>query len=223
MFPLLHIKKIAASLLLLCVMTGCSGKENNLRKEGSSELNMRIVQDGIEKDIVNNEAAIYRKPFVIEFKFRGKDSVFINASFNSASFLSAEAKRPAAEIDGFSGTVISEELFNRDEILTLSETNQNFWHYSNENDHSFNEIKEENGAIICSRKITSFQTEETEKNRVPLTDITEETLYLVIMKLEWNKDFSQKIEKNRKVIKLTFMNVESDEIPRKSESEKNNE
>ncbi len=222
-FLLLRVRKITVLALLVCIITGCSGKDNNLREEGTSELNIRVVQDGIEKDIVNNEAAIYRKPFTIEFRFGGKDSVFINASFNPGSFISAKKMRPVDEIPGFSGTVITEELFNREEILTLSDTNQNFWHYSNENDHSFNEVKKENGSILCSRKITSLQTEETGKNRIPLTDVTGEVLFLVFMKLEWNKDFSRKIEKNRKIIKLTFMNIETDDIPRKTDTENNRE
>lgn len=216
-----HIKKIAVSTLFVCIAAGCSGKDNNIRKEESLELNIKIVQDGIIKDIVNNEAAIYRKPFSLEFRLRGKDNVFINASFNPGTFISAGEKKPVDKIIGFSGTVIPEELFNREEILTLSDTNQNFWHYSNENDHSFNEVEKKDGIIICKRKITYLQTEETEKNRTPLTDIKAEALYLVLMKLEWNKDFSRKIEKNRKIIKLTFMNSESDDNLRNTESKKN--
>ncbi len=210
-----YLKAVFLSAAIICVLTGCSG-EKNIRKDGPSGLNFRIVQDGIEKDIVNNEAAIYRKPFTIEFRFIGKENVFVNASFNSGSFRAAEENRPVNEIPGFSGTVISEELFNSDEILTISDTNQNFWHYSNENDHSFNEVKKENGSIICIRKISSFQTGETEKTRIKLTDVKEEALFLIFMKLEWNRDFSQKIEKNRRIIKLTFMDVEADEIPLKN-------
>ncbi len=210
-----NLKAVIFSAAIICIITGCSGKKN-IRNNGQSGLDFRIVQDGIEKDIINNEAAIYRKPFTIEFRFTGKENVFINASFNSGSFRAAGENRPVNEISGFRGTVITEELFNSGEILTISDTNQNFWHYSNENDHSFNEVKKENGRIICIRKISSFQTGETEKNRIKLTDVKEEALYLIFMKLEWNKDFSRKIEKNRRIIKLTFMDVETDEIPLKN-------
>ena len=190
--------------LLIITVSGCAGTGNLLLNAPVQHFMISIEQDGAAVDIVNNRAYLEKKPFAIVVTMANPDSVFVSASISPKSFESACSGMRVDEISGFSEEGITEELFNREQVLVLSDHSPNFWQYTNENEHRFSEVSSEQGAIRCKRVISYIQDLDSKREKMQLSDFKGRHLYLVFMKLEWNKDYSKKIEKKRVCLELVF-------------------
>ena len=67
---------------------------------------------------------------------------------------------------GLSGNGIEKELFNKEEILLISDTAQNYWNYKNNNEHRFNEATTTNGTLVCKRKISYIKDFDISKEKL---------------------------------------------------------
>lgn len=190
-------------LFLLVLLFGC-GTRGSLIKPGFEHFRIYIEQDGTVKDIDSGEVSLDKKPFVIIVTFIGPDSIFMNASFTDESYIPARDGKPAQEIYGFKGTGIAEELYNPAEVLMISKKSPNFWHYENESDHRFNEVTERSGILICKRRISNIVDLDSSKEKIYISEMEEDEIYLVFMKLEWNDNYDSKIEKKRDYLRLVF-------------------
>jgi len=190
-------------MLLTAIIAGCGGKD--IKDTQPRLVEVFIEQSGNRTDIKDNTAEIRRMPFSFIINFSRPDSIFINASFSSESFNNALAGLPLNELIGFRNPGIDEEPFNKQNILYLSNDTPNLWYYTDDTDHRFNLIKKHERGVICQRNILSIADVDSENQKTELNKLKKDTIYLVIVTVDWNEDYTKMLEKSRKLIKLKFI------------------
>ncbi len=191
-------------LTLIISFYGCSA-DKNIRNDALDIIDVSIEQGGNTISIIDNTAEIRRTDFSLKFRFFQQDSILINASFQAETFNNAKEGLPLNELAGFKNTGIAEELFNKDSVIYISNDSPNFWYYSNETDHRFNKILKNETGYICTREINGVIDLDGSAEKIDLIKIKKKEIFLVIIKSEWNEDYTMMIEKNRKIIKLKFI------------------
>jgi len=193
---------IIISAIIFCY--GCSA-DKNIKDEAIDKIDVSIEQDGNSISIIDNTAEIRRTKFSFKFKFARPDSILINASFNPETFNNALEGLPLSELAGFKNTGIAEELFNRETALYISFDSPNFWYYADDTDHRFNNILKNESGYLCTREIAGIVDLDLTGDRIDITRLKKKEIFLVIIKSEWNEDYTRMIEKSRKMIKLKFL------------------
>ena len=198
------MRRIPVFIILLTVLfSACGGQ--NIKETEQREIEVFIEQGGNRIEIKNNTAELRRVPFSLIFTFSRPDSIFVNASFNSETYNNAIIGLPLNELIGFKNPGIDEEPFNRQNHLYISAATPNLWYYTDDTDHRFNLVKKSDPSIICQRNIISFMDIDSESNITEITKIKRDSIYLVILSVDWNEDYTRMIEKNRKMIRLKFI------------------
>lgn len=198
------MKKFLMLIIFLPVMIiSCGGKD--IKDTQPRLVDIFIEQAGNRIDIKDNTAELRRTPFSFIINFSRPDSIFINASFSSETFNNAQAGLPLSELIGFRNPGIDEEPFNRQNILYISNDKPNLWYYTDDTDHRFNLIKKHEHGIICQRNILSLADIDSESEKTELGKLKNSIIYLVIVTVDWNEDYTKMIEKSRKLIKLKFI------------------
>lgn len=202
-----RIDKIFRTLFVFFIFAaaGCgSATEKDKKNPGFEHFRVFFEQNGVPQEIVSGAVALEKKPFDIIIHFPGPDSVFVSASYDSDSYNAALSGEPLSAIKGFDETGMAEELFNKDETLMLSESAPHYWHYLDQNDHRFSEIIAADAYFVCRKKISFVSTEDNRGRPVEISKIKKKEIYLVFMKLDWNKDFTDKNEFKRLPLKIIF-------------------
>jgi len=194
-------------LILFCIITSCYGcsPDKNIKNESSDKIDISIEQDGNDISIIDDTAEIRRTKFSIKLRFPQPDSILINASFNSETFNNAKEGLPLDELSGFKNTGIAEELFNKDSVIYLSINSPNFWYYADDSDHRFNSILKSESGYLCTRDISGIVNLDGTGEKTDINRIKQKEIFLVIIKSDWNEDYTKMIEKNRKILKLKFI------------------
>ena len=125
--------------------------------------------------------------------------------FNAETFNNAKEGLPLNELSGFKNTGIAEELFNKDSVIYISFDSPNFWYYADDTDHRFNSVLKSENGYICTRDISGIVDLDGTGEKIDMIKIKQNEIFLVIIKSEWNEDYTKMIEKSRKVIKLKFI------------------
>jgi len=191
-------------ITLIITFSGCSA-DKNIRNENLDIIDVTIEQGGNNISIIDDTAEIRRTAFSLRFKFVQQDSILINASFQAETFNNAKEGLPLNELAGFKNTGIAEELFNKDSVIYLSYDSPNFWYYSDDSDHRFNKVLKNENGYLCTREISGIVDLDGSGEKIDLIKIKQKEVFLVIIKSEWNEDYTKMIEKNRKIIKLKFI------------------
>jgi len=197
------MRRFTAILIFIIILSGCSSKAV-IEDTKTHSINLKVIQDDEAAEIENNTVQLRRAPFSLSFTFSQPDGFLIHASMDDKTYTKAEADYPLSELPGFSNTSISEELFNRESQIYLSEDSPSYWYYTDETDHRFNSVTAGNGGYICRRDINSIIDISTGKNMLLADQKKGDTVYIVIIKADWNRDYTQRIELNRKLLKITF-------------------
>jgi hypothetical protein len=193
---------VAVVLSLLCA-AGCGG-DDQLRRYGFTNFRVIIEQDGLVKQAENNEVELERRPFRIRFYFIDNDSVFVNASYSPAGFDAAMAGRPIDDVPGFDDPAITEEPFNRESVLNMSDKVPNFWYYAGDGEHRFSTISRVNDLLLCDREIARVRGVDAPGDVMDLVSTRQEAIYLVFAQLRWSDDYTSKKEFKRECLKITF-------------------
>jgi len=201
------MKKFLIILSIACffVFIGC--KSRNIKKTSQTFkfFKIEIEQNNELKTIENKEVAIKKESFTLVIYFLKPDNLLINASFDSETFrfiLNGEKTTFASE---FQNKPIVEEPFNKDESLIVSDKSSNYWYYRNESEHTFSTVLQKENSFVCKRKIAFVKKSQTDKEKTLVSKIKKNDLYLVFMKLEWNKDYSKRIELKRDYLHIKFI------------------
>ena len=182
----------------------CSTKEI-IKEDAADRIDVSVVQGDQDIAIVDDTVEIRRRKFSLIFQFKQPDSVSVNASFHPETFNNAYEGLPLDELSGFKDTGIAEELYNKNSSLYISYTSPNYWYYVDDNDHRFTTIVKNENGIICTREITNFIDLDGSGDKNNIGNVMQKELYLVIVKSEWNRDYTQRIEKSRRMIKFKFI------------------
>jgi len=191
-------------IFLAAILPGCVTRSVQTPDPGFQHFRLSVEQDGFVRDISDHVVYLEKKPFTLILQFAGNSNIFLNASCTPESFKATALNTPVESIEGFRESEIAEELFNRDETLILSRRAPLYWHYANENEHRFSEVIKRPGYVICRRRISWIRNMDADRERIPLSRQKEDDLYLVLVKMEWNTDYSHRIEKKREYLRIIF-------------------
>lgn len=197
------MRKIIATLICFVILTGCSS--TSIKEEANQNIiTMSIKQNDETVEIMDNTVQLRRAPFSFLFNFTQPDGLLVHASMDNSTYLKAESGKPLSELPGFKNTSISEELFNKESVLYLSDDAPSYWYYTDETDSRFNSVQHEETGFTCRRDIKSIIDVTTGKNKLVSGQMKGDTIYIVIIKADWNKDYTERIELNRKLLKIIF-------------------
>jgi hypothetical protein len=197
------MRRFTAILIFIILLSGCSSK-TVIEEINPHIINLKIIQDRETVEIKDNTVQLRRAPFTLLFTLLQPDGFLIHASIDDKTYAKAEAGYPLSELPGFSNTSISEELFNRESLIYLSEDSPSYWYYTDETDHRFNSVTASAEGYICRRDINSIIDISTGKNMLLNGRGKNDTVYIVIIRADWNRDYTERIELNRKLLKITF-------------------
>lgn len=197
------MRKIIAILICFIILTGCASNAI-IEDTNQNIINMSIQQNGETAEFSDNTVQLRRAPFAFYFTFPQPDGILIHASMDNSTYLKAESGKPLAELPGFVNTSISEELFNKDSFLYLSDDAPSYWYYTDETDHRFNSVTTDEAGYTCRRDIKNIIDITTGRDKLASGKMNGDTIYIVIIKSDWNKDYSKRIELNRRLLKITF-------------------
>jgi len=197
-------KFIYIMLLINIAFFNCSNK-NIAKDDAADRIDVSVEQGNQNISIVDNTVEIRRRQFSLVFKFKQPDSVLVNASFHPETFNNACEGLPLDELAGFKDTGITEELYNKNSALYISYKSPNYWYYVDDKDHRFTGVVKKENEFICTREITSCIDFDGSGDRTDIGNVMHKEFYLVIVKSEWNRDYTKKIEKSRRMIKFKFI------------------
>jgi hypothetical protein len=197
-------KFIYLMLLINIAFFNCSNK-NIIKDDAADRIDVSVEQSDQIISIVDDTAEIRRIKFSLIFKFKQPDSVLVNASFHPETFNNAYEGLPLDELAGFKDTSITEELYNKNSALYISYKSTNYWYYVDDKDHRFTNVVKNEDEFVCTREIASFIDFDGSGDRTNIGNVMQKEFYLVIIKSEWNRDYTKRIEKSRRMIKFKFI------------------
>lgn len=198
------MKKIIYIITSIMLCFSCT-TEKNIKTKISDSIIMTIEQGGNTIEINDDTAQIRRTKFSIILKFPRPESILVNASFKSETFNKAREGLPINELLGFKNTGIPEDLFNRESVIYLSKDSPNFWYYADDSDHRFNTVLKSETGYQCTREVSGIVDLDGSQEKTDLIKVRENTIYIVLIKVEWNESYTKIIEKARKFLKLKFV------------------
>lgn len=197
------IKHISAAILTGAIVVSCGGGQ---KQSGQQEfIDLYLEQDGRIINIIDDTAMIKRKQFCFVFSFRQPDGILLNASFEPASYESAAGGAPVENIAGFRNTGIAEELFNPECEMFISNDSPNYWYYADETDSRFDYTAKDERGYTCRRTVSSFVDLHGKAEKQEISKIRQDAIYIVIVMIEWNDDFTKRIERSRRYLKIKFI------------------
>ena len=195
---------IISALILLSLSAGCSSTEERTSRAPFEHFLVAFEQEGTILPVENHQVNLKRAPFAILVYFTEADSLYVHSSRSRTTFDLTAGGSPVAQLPGFKESEIQENLFNSEKTLYLSEKAPAFWKYTSEREHNFSSVKNENNVFVCRRDITSLTEQGNEGTATPLEKISPGTFFLSMIKMEWNEDYSKRIEKKRQYFILSF-------------------
>lgn len=196
-------------LLISLVLFSAKKNESEASFSTPSEpksFQIEIYQKGKRVGITNNEVALQKAPFDIVITFidtAASKDILLNTSINPKTFLDALQNVPMDSLAGFQDSGMAEVLFNEDRDVLLSYSAPSFWFYDSDELHRFNMVKKDGENLICTRTIESLYSVET-KESIALNKLSY-PIYMVFITSEYNKDFSQRIENQRSMLKINWI------------------
>jgi len=197
-------KLIYLMVLINIALSNCSNKDI-IKDDVLDRIDVFVEQGDQDIPIVDDTVEIRRRKFSLIFKFKQPDSVSVNASFHPETFNNAYEGLPLDELSGFKETGITEELYNKNSALYISYKSPNYWYYVDDKDHRFSSIVKSENEFVCIREITGFIDFDRSGDKTNIGDVMQKELYLVIVKSEWNRDYTKRIERSRRMIKFKFI------------------
>ena len=151
----------------------------------------------------DHQVTLKKKTFSIAVFFKQPDDILLNVSVTPESFNKAQSGAELQAIPGFRQLGMAEEPFNPKTLLMLSTSAPHYWYYQSEADHRFNNVRQENGVLICRRIVAQLVSEDRQQV-VTVKDFRGNALYFVFMKTGWTEDFTRQFEYQRDYVKVTF-------------------
>ncbi|PIE29277.1 hypothetical protein CSA57_09730 [candidate division KSB3 bacterium] len=154
--------------------------------------------------IANHQITLEKNSFSIVLFFKEPGSVLVNASLQSESFEQARDGVAFEQIQGFTDLGMAEEPFNPKTLLMLSKQAPHYWYYEDASKHRFNDVRWQEGLLVCRRIVAQVMYREKGRATLPLRDMRENAIYFVFMRTIWNQDFSGRFEQQREYVTVNF-------------------
>lgn len=190
-------------LILALVAAVFSCTSTGTRDTEASAFTVTIVQDGLPVSPDGETVLLKRKPFKIILFFNGTGSIFVHASTEQLMYMLAQEGKWIGDIPGFAGAGMIEPPGNRDYSLVIENKGYSVWQVADEKDSRFDQVKKNDNGFLCTRTVR-FLKDGQEGSLVPVELYKQESLYLVLILVEWNSSFTEKIEKKRRLLKIQF-------------------
>lgn len=185
----------ALSFILLCFMSFA------LPGKGDKEYTVFIKQDNQIQMLKRGAFMLNRSAFSFEFRFSEPMGVYVNASYDPASYEAAKSGKELSKIPGFSGAAITFDQQNEDQELLVDPNNYSYYFFQDEDHHSFTGITPSQNQIKCERVISKII--DHQGNETAINNLTQK-LYIVIIQKEKNKKSGQLEEVKRSFFTLNF-------------------
>ncbi len=201
-------RRISQVSLLLLLVLSCGG--GVMRQDGPFLLDVSVRQG--EKSVRGavGTVTLEKAPFSLVFTARGPFSVYVHACMEDTSYRAAAEGKWVGDIPGFSGSGTLEGAQNPESALVFAPDEPNYWFFTSEEEHRFTSVSRNFGKLVCEREIKRFVF--TDKGTtIPVDEYRGDSVYLVIMELEWNRDYSEKLEKSRRLLKIDFTSEGKDD------------
>ena len=112
-----------------------------------------VVQDGVRLPIDEHVVKVKRAPFKIVVDLPNKQGVFVNLSYNKATFNRALRNDELINLPGFEETAIYEMWNNLDKNLLLAEKQPMYWFTESKSKSRFSNYEIINDRYICEREV----------------------------------------------------------------------
>lgn len=198
------IKKMFFLLLAALLLCPCCGTRQVV-DESAGFIDVYIEQEGRIINFIDNTVRLKKSQFRMVFNFRQPDGFLLNASFNPDSFNVAAGGGGLELIPGFLNTGIAEEPFNPDYTMFISSDSPNYWYYYDDGDNRFDSVIKEDNVLKCKRTVSSVIDLENKGEKKDIGHIRNDTIYIVIVRIEWNGDYTKMIEKSRRFLKIELI------------------
>lgn len=139
---------------------------------------VEVVQDGKTFDISRHVINLKKAPFSIRFIFNRPMAVQVAASVKPNRYIIASHNSPMyAFMPPASG--LAEGFYNEDKSVFVADAvGTNYWYYSNDHDHRFDDVKHDKNSIICTRTIENIGLG---KDKIPIERAGINKLYFVFV------------------------------------------
>lgn len=122
----------------------------------TSAFDVYFVQGGKQIDVSNNKVTLENKPFDIMVVMPKDSVVFVNASFEDASYKKALKGAAFNEIPGFEELGMAESLNNADNDILLDNKAPMYWYYDSPEDCRFNKVEVNGNIATCTRSVSKL-------------------------------------------------------------------
>jgi|GEM_PF-5580954 len=171
--------------------------------DAAAQADITVRQAGEDRPRQGQVVPLARGEFDLVFTLDGPAEFLVHASFLPRACEAAESGRPLGEIPGFAGAPFEEPTFNQFRSLPLSDAVPLLWYYRDETDYHFNDIEERAGRLVCTRTVSSVRFLADPDRFVPIEEITEDRLFLVLIRVRRATDGTL-TEQDRTCLHLVF-------------------
>jgi len=161
-----------------------------------------IEQEGLTTDSLKSEIQLKKKPFKIIIDMPQPLGLLINASFVSTTWEMAKNGKVLKYMPGFQNTGMADENKNPNKEILISDDSPNYWFFDNKESHRFDEVVQNGNWLMCKREIERLFIVENQ-SYVNIQDM-HQPLYLVFITYDWVNDFQDRLEKQRKWLKIDW-------------------
>ncbi|MBN2433489.1 MAG: hypothetical protein JXQ27_18600 [Acidobacteria bacterium] len=167
------------------------------------QVDITVRQSGEDRPRRGGVIPLARGEFDLVFTLDGPAEFLVNASFLPKACEAAGSGRPLGEIPGYTGAPFEEPTFNQFRSLPMDDAVPLLWYYRDETDYHFNDIEEQDGRLVCMRTVSSVRFLNDPDRFIPLEEITEDGLFLVLIQVRHGAD-GVLAEQGRTCLHLVF-------------------
>lgn len=195
-----QVYRLILNLMLLVPVTACAQVK---------DLTIRVVQDETSFSLTSfeNTIRLKRKGFKIQFLLSRVEGVYIFASFND-SLNKITATTPVPGFANLPDKVMTEDEYNKNKDLMLSDEGWSYWFYDPELSwHRFNKklVELDSGRLVAVRSIKQLFLVER-KEEIKLKDVKQSLYLFFVVPATVDGDGKPLTEFKRRKLKIEWEN-----------------
>jgi len=204
--PLLILLGISGFIFLCNIVQWNEDTAVDFEEHKELYFKVKVRQNEAFIPIKNDMVRLKKQPFDLVFILQEPMGILVNASFDPTSFEQTQNKININNIKGFEHTGMAEGLFNEDTQVAVFDNGPNYWFYEDYTTHRFNRVgRGEKRQVVGTRTITNIlNVNLDDRPTLSIENMAENELYFVFCRAERGKDFNDRIELQKEVLKIIF-------------------